>query len=81
MGISFMGAERPAEALAAFRRAVDANPDDGAARRNLANALIDNRDAAQALPHAERAVALRPNDAGAYDVLGRALAIPKTKAK
>jgi Flp pilus assembly protein TadD len=75
LGISLVGAGRPAEAVAAFQRAAAANPNDGGGQRNLANALIDNRDAAQALVHAERAVALRPNDPGAHDVLGRALAL------
>ena len=47
---------------------------DGGAERNLANALLDNRDFSGAALHAQRAMALRPDDPVVHDLLGLALA-------
>ena len=65
--------ERPHEATSAFRRVVTLDPRNGNAQKNLANALVDDRLASEALQHAHEAVRLLPNDAGAHEVLGRAL--------
>ncbi len=50
-------------------------PTDSSGQRNLANALFDTGDPNGAVAHAEIAVRLRPDDPGAHDVLGRALAV------
>ncbi len=73
LGVALVGKQQVDEAIPIFRRAADLDPALGA--RNLANALFDTGDMAQALVHAERAVAARPDDPGALDVLGRALAV------
>jgi Flp pilus assembly protein TadD len=58
---------------------VDMAPNSGAAERNLANALLDRGDIREATVHAQRAVAMSPEDPGARDVLGRALAGARPK--
>jgi tetratricopeptide (TPR) repeat protein len=65
---------RMPDAAAMFQRAVDADPRNADARRNLANALFELRAADQAIGHAKAAVELRPEDPGAHNVLGRCLA-------
>jgi tetratricopeptide (TPR) repeat protein len=73
--LSFGATGRWEQAIAAFRRAVEAEPRNGAARRNLANALYDHRDLAEAAVHAKEAASLRPNDPAALDLFGRVLAL------
>jgi tetratricopeptide (TPR) repeat protein len=73
-GIALVAADRLDDGAAAFRRAVDIDPQNGAAQRNLARALLDQRKFADALPHAQAAVRLRPDDAQAHDDFGLALA-------
>jgi tetratricopeptide (TPR) repeat protein len=72
LGIALIQADRLDEAIAAFRRAADLDPRQ--ASRNLANALFEKGEMDQALTQAQRAVAAAPDDPGAHDVLGRALA-------
>jgi Flp pilus assembly protein TadD len=59
LGISLAASGKNDEAIAAFQRAVELTPEDGGAERNLANALLDNRDFAGAALR-QRAVMLRP---------------------
>jgi hypothetical protein len=75
LGIASVGTGDLEQATRAFRHVVDIAPDDGVARRNLANALFDSRNPAEALVHAERAATLRPDDPDIYDLLGRVLAV------
>ena len=75
MGIALVATDRLAEAIVAFRHAVDLDPRDGALQMNLANALFDNRDVAAADPHARLALDRRPDDPAAHNLVGRILAI------
>lgn len=64
------------EATQVLRRAVDLHPMDGLARRNLAILLLNRRqDVVETTAHAERAVALMPDDSAAHELLGRVLAL------
>jgi tetratricopeptide (TPR) repeat protein len=74
LGVASIAANRVDEAIGAFQQAVEIQPGNGDAQRNLANALVDGGKANDALPHARQAVALTPGNSGSYDVLGRALA-------
>ena len=67
-------AGRSEEAVGMFRSAVERDPANWSTRHNLAAALLDHRDAAAAEIEARKAVAANPDDAGSYDLLGRALA-------
>jgi len=75
LAVALIATGRPTEALAAFRRAAAAAPTKAEARRNLANALYNERDFAGALAESQEAVRLRPTDADAHDLLGRSLAM------
>jgi tetratricopeptide (TPR) repeat protein len=58
------------EAIAAFVRAEQLDPCNGAVQFNLAYGLYQRGDAANALVHAERAAALEPDDERARALLG-----------
>jgi tetratricopeptide (TPR) repeat protein len=72
-GVALVGSGHLDDAIAAFRQAASLDPGQG--ERHLANALFDKGDMEQALVHARQAVAARPDDPWAHDVLGRALAV------
>jgi len=62
---------RSAEAADAYRRILEKTPDSREAINNLAYVLCDRLDRPQeALPYAERAVGLAPDDASVLDTLG-----------
>jgi tetratricopeptide (TPR) repeat protein len=73
--------DRLDDAIGAFRRAVDSEPNNSDWQRNLAKALFDRGDIDGALEHAARAVALRPEDPVAHDLLGRALAARTSRGR
>ena len=56
----------------ALRRALAIAPELGGASRRLAYALYLRHEFTEAMPHAERAIALDPGDADAYGILGDA---------
>ena len=60
-------------ALAAFRKAVELNPDDAVAETRLGSALLDRGEAHAAVPCLERAARLDPHDQSALNALQRAL--------
>lgn len=68
-GIALGTAGRLDDAIAAFTRAGEINPQDGAVQRNLAYTLYQKKDITAALVHAQRAVALQPNDAESRSLL------------
>ncbi|MSO57363.1 MAG: tetratricopeptide repeat protein [Acidobacteria bacterium] len=74
-GIEFAGTGNFQDAIAAFSRAVELDPNDAGARHNLATALLDGGDIPRALVEARQAVGLDPTDAGSYDLIGRALSL------
>ena len=74
LGITLMATGQIPDAISAFRRAAEINPQDGAVQQNLANALFDARNVDAAAEPARRAVALRPDDPVAHDLLGQILA-------
>lgn len=63
----------PAQAMAAYRAAVTARPDDHAAWNNLGNAALDTGDGAAAVAAFERALALSPDSVVIQRNLGKAL--------
>jgi tetratricopeptide (TPR) repeat protein len=63
------------EAMSMLRRAVETDPDNGAARLALAKGSFGAGDLRAAARHGERAAVLRPNDADAHDLLGRVRAV------
>ena len=75
LGISYMLVGRTAEGVRALRRAVALAPADGFIALNLANALYEERQMAEAEHFARRATTLRPDDPLAYEVLGRAVTL------
>ena len=65
-----------AEAIPLLQRAVDRDPDNGAAQLSLAASLFDTRAGIdQTIAHARRAAALLPSDPDALVLLSRALAV------
>ena len=73
LGVALISSGRLDEAIEVFRQTATLDPSHG--ERHLANALFDKGDMEEALVHARQAVAARPDDAWAHDVLGRALAV------
>jgi tetratricopeptide (TPR) repeat protein len=73
LGLSFAQGGHLEAATGAFRRAVDLDPTQGPARRNLATALWAQSNLDDAMVQARRAVELQPDDAGSHQVLGRIL--------
>ncbi len=71
---SLLALREPEKARAAFERAVVLDPTLPMARRELAGFLLRSGDARAALPHAEAATRLDPEDARAHLALGRARA-------
>ena len=57
------------DAIAAFTRAEQINPQDGAVQRNLAYSLYQKKDIPNALVHAERALALQPRDVDSQNLV------------
>ena len=74
-GIDLGTAGQHADAAAAFRRALEFDPDSASVRHNLATALLDSGDLASALAEAKGNLERHPTDAGSYDLIGRALAM------
>jgi tetratricopeptide (TPR) repeat protein len=70
-GIALMAAGQIHQGVDALHAAVEADGDNSRARLILARALFANQDPAGAVPHAERAVALRQRDPDALLLLGR----------
>jgi tetratricopeptide (TPR) repeat protein len=75
LGVAHVRVDRLDDAVATFRRAAAVEPQNADAQRNLANALVDTGQGAEAEIHARRAVELAPGEPGALGVLGRALAL------
>jgi len=75
LGIALAATDSLDEAIATFMRALELDRNNWQTERNLATALLDRRDAASAVQHAERAVTLNAGDAMSRDLYGRALAI------
>ncbi len=65
---------RPADAVAAFRQAIAANPLDAETHLNLGNAHADLAEADRAEHHVRHAIALQPGLAEAHASLGHLLA-------
>jgi Flp pilus assembly protein TadD len=71
LGVTFLRSGQKAAALEAFERVVELDPENPDALNNVAFLLADTGgDPAAALPHAERAAELRPNDWSIIDTLG-----------
>jgi tetratricopeptide (TPR) repeat protein len=64
---------KPEQALEAFEKAVEANPDDGYTRRNLGGMLIGFKRIDEAVTHLRRALDLMPDDPQAIFGLATAL--------
>jgi len=75
LGTSYALLGRLDEGIDVLRRAVEASPGDGVSALALASAFFDKQDATGAERWARRAMTLLPRDAGAADLLGRALAV------
>ena len=72
MGTIHTNRKDSANALRAFSRAVQLNPNDAKARTNLGWVLLASGDADAAIPHLEKAVEINPNDDLARQNLSRA---------
>ncbi|HET9369387.1 MAG TPA: tetratricopeptide repeat protein [Vicinamibacterales bacterium] len=73
LGVALIASGQPADAAAAFQRAVEADPTNAGFHQNAARALLDRGSIPEASAHAERAVALDGANPGAHDVLARTL--------
>jgi tetratricopeptide (TPR) repeat protein len=73
LGVALIAAGRPDDAVVAFQRAAEAEPNNAGFHQNVARALLDRGSIAEAAAHAERAVALDGANPGAHDVLARTL--------
>ena len=60
-----------AEAATAFQKQLDVNPLDPNAHAALANALMEQRKFAEALPELEKSVSLQPRNGALQTQLGR----------
>ena len=69
LGLTLVSQNKFAEAVPVYRRAVEVDPQNFGAQRNLATVLLDSGNAAEAAVHAQAAVALNPNDPIARDLL------------
>ena len=74
-GVALIGAGALDAAIPPLRRAVEISPRSSDARRNLAAALLDHHDVAEAAGQAREAIALGSRDPVVYDLLGQALAL------
>jgi len=74
LGIALAASGHAADARLAFQRAVEIDPRDANARRNLVKALLNENDTSAALSEIDRLIRLYPDDAIGHDLLGRALA-------
>ena len=72
-GLTAKSQNRPADALAAFRRVLELDPDDAGARINLAQVLMQQRQHAEAIGLLRRAIEIEPHNQTASYVLGTAL--------
>ncbi|MGN6085443.1 tetratricopeptide repeat protein [Trinickia sp.] len=73
LGNALRDAGKLGDAVAAYRRAVELEPDYAQAHNNLGNALRETGDALAALASCARALELKPGYAEAYNNLGNAL--------
>ncbi|RMH24679.1 MAG: tetratricopeptide repeat protein [Candidatus Hydrogenedentota bacterium] len=73
LGNAYLEMGKPQEALAAFRRALECNPNHPETNNNVGNLLLDAGQTTQAITHFERALANRQNYAVGYSNLGNAL--------
>lgn len=73
LGYVFQGAGRLAEAEAAYRRAIELDPNDAQVHNNLGNVLRDLDRAAEAEAEFRRALALNPRSANAHVNIGNML--------
>src|ERR1700690_3995753 len=71
-GIRLMQAERPAEAEAQFRQAVQADPANIEAVTNLGVAIFKQGRIAESIPFFEQAVVRRPQEAALHNDLAQA---------
>jgi tetratricopeptide (TPR) repeat protein len=74
LGVAFQKAGRSAEALAALRQALAADPANAVAARNAAAVELARQNYPGSVAFARQAVQANPNDAGAHDLLGLGLA-------
>jgi len=73
LGNAYLEMGKRQEAVAAFRRALDCNPNHAETNNNLGSLLLDAGETTQAIEHLERALANRQNYAIGYSSLGNAL--------
>lgn len=81
LGYAYTGLHQNDEANAAYEKALQLDPELFEARLNLGILLLDMKDAPAALPHLEKAAALKTSDPRAHLYLGRALASGGETAK
>jgi 4-amino-4-deoxy-L-arabinose transferase-like glycosyltransferase len=76
LGAALAGSGNVGDAIPLLQRGLALAPDIGIGHLLLASALFDDRrDIRDVITHARRAAALLPNDAGAWLILARALAV------
>lgn len=74
LALALYANQEPAEAIAAFARAVDLNANPAAFACNVAMVLVKKGESASAEDFARKAIALNPRNGLAHEVLGVALA-------
>ena len=74
-GIELGTAGQHGKAADMFRQSLALEPDSRSVRHNLATALLDGRDPGGAAQEARAGLENHPQDAGFYNLLGRALAV------
>jgi tetratricopeptide (TPR) repeat protein len=73
LGLSYKKLNKPEASLAAFKKAVELNPESPSANKEVGEALARSASLAEAKPYYEKAVRLSPDDADAHYNLGLCL--------
>jgi tetratricopeptide (TPR) repeat protein len=80
-GLNFAAQQNTASAEAAFRRAIQIDPNFAEAYANLGSVLANQNKLAEAVPYFETAIRLKPNVPEFYYMLGKVLSAQNKKAE
>jgi len=80
-GLNFAAQQNRASAEAAFRRAIEIDPNFAEAYANLGSVLANQNKLAEAVPYFETAIRLKPNVPEFYYMLGKVLSAQNKRAE